>query len=227
MQQINLSLQTFREIKQLLAEDKYYQNLMINSQQLTEASPQEILESCAYVLSLASPAGPGPNPLENPKYLHTTSILQAVVSDRSEAEVQRLINLSSHNKQELFSVAMKVFVYARKWISLLQASTFLGRPLNQSELSDLAYAAGAGENKEFLVSLRNLDSKLLNYAYEGALDYGEVELVERLGLEFTDYRAICQQAPVSSNQVAAAQLTFNALNIILLGLVSICLSFLI
>lgn len=187
----DLGCDTYVLVKNLLPRDPFYSAvLQYKEDPCRSLLSLEILESAAFVASLSRGEIIAYN---KPEYLHLLSVVEAVWCGRKEVEIEKMIRESKEDKLKLTNAALSVFAYKWRWTNIIQAQTFVGRPLTQEELERLAYAAGAAENKELLVSLRNLDERLLNNAYTGARRYGKesaVDTVQKLGLDLAGYKKV-------------------------------------
>lgn len=134
MQAFDLSRETFNRIRDFLPQDKFYHSLVLkNKKIMTHNTEQEVLESCAFVLSLASRVSKC-LPTETPKYLHLLAIVQATWHERNIDDIQKMLKVNKNQTETHREAVASVCAYKGIWTSLAQAQDFFGRILTQSEL---------------------------------------------------------------------------------------------
>lgn len=151
------------------------------------------------------------------KHLHVITFLCLAWTDKEEL-ITSLLLKTPYNKIVIKQFVASLFVCRNKWTSLAKIEEFYGWPIEQVELISLAYSAGGSGNLSLVRDLRNLDSNLLNSAYQGAKDYEKESTMTKLkamGMPFPVY--------VASLNVAREDSALNIAKVIIHAVIAMML----
>lgn len=123
------------------------------------------------------------------KHFHVIAIFYAAWTC-SEEIVTKILEKTPYPKCGMRHAAALLFAYQKKWTSFDVIRTFYEKPLTHTQLSQLAFAAGAGGNLDLIQDLHHHFPWTINKAHRGAEVYSTKETTDeckKMGLPLHKY----------------------------------------
>lgn len=179
------------EMKNSSPDDRYFRALFGNAQRIFSTSEtftsKELRDSRILLLHLLH-FQRLPEEYDE-KHFHVIAILYAAWTC-SEEIVTKILEKTPYSKGEMKHIAALVFAYQKKWTSFDVMLAFYEKSLTNAQLSQLAFAAGAGGNLDLIQDLHHHFPWTINKAHRGAELYNTKETMDeckKIGLPLDKY----------------------------------------
>lgn len=190
---MNYLQQIQNEMKNSSPDDRYFRALLNNTQAAFPSSEtftsKEVNDSRMLLLHLLHLQR---LPEEyNEKHFHVIAILYAAWNG-CEKIVTEILEKTPYSKSVMKHYAALLFAYKKKWTSFDEKS------LTHVELSQLAFAAGAGGNLDLIQDLQEHFPWSINNAHRGAEIYGTkgtMDECKKMGLPLDKYLKLNKTDP--------------------------------